>query len=268
MLFAVGCSKEEEVLPDGDIPGKVYDIDGNKYRTIKIGYQIWMAENLRVTRYRNGDAISTGLSRTEWQNTTGGAYAIYDHNHNSADGINSPGEMVAAYGKLYNWYVTSDPRGLCPAGWSVASDDDWTQLVDYVATQGFPNENIIGGAGNALKSCRQVGSPLGGDCDTSEHPRWGPNDPHWGYGFDEFGFSALPGGDRRTNGSFYGLGSFGLWWSATEFSDTDAWGRIMFSDGGLVFRYGPYKRGGFSVRCVRDFDPTERTLTPASEGVE
>jgi len=183
----------EEVLDiddpdDPDEPdGTVTDIDGNVYQTVIIGDQEWMAENLRVTKYNNGDAIPTGFSNEDWDNTTNGAYAIYPHG--SIDELDSDAEVVSVHGKLYNWYAAKDSRGLCPTGWHLSSDDDFTQLVDYVVAQGFPNEwNNPNGAGNALKSCRQDGSPLGGECDTSEHPRWSSHSTH--YGFDEFGFSA------------------------------------------------------------------------------
>ncbi len=199
--------------------------------------------NLRVTRYNNEDEIPAGLSNTEWSNTTSGAYAIYNNDDN----------MLEAYGKLYNWYAVDDSRGLCPEGWSVPSDADWTALVNYVVSQGFPNEwNNPNGAGNALKSCRQVGHPDGGDCDTSEHPRWNSHGTH--SGFDEFGFSALPGGYRNTDGGYGNIGRYGYWWSSSEFSSANAWFRSVGSDYGTVFRDYVDERLGFSVRCVRDID--------------
>ena len=227
----------------------VADADGNTYGTITIGNQVWMRENLRVSQYRNGDPILTDLSDEDWENASEGAYAVYPHE--SVDGINSSEEMVVAYGKLYNWHAVDDARGLCPAGWSVASDDDWTQLVDYVVAQGFPNEgDNPNGAGNALKSCRQVGHPEGGDCDTSEHPRWRFNDTH--HGFDAFGFSALPGGSRLTDVSYYHIGYLGYWWSSSESSSAFAWRRGMRSLHGYVYRGEYSKRDGFSVRCFRE----------------
>ncbi len=221
--------------------GTVMDIDGNVYQTVIIGNHEWMAENLRVTKYRNGVAIPTGLSNTEWSHTTSGAYAIY----------NNDDDILQAYGKLYNWYAVDDERGLCPEGWSVPSDADWTQLVNYVVDQGYPNEDgNPNGAANALKSCRQVNSPLGGDCNTSEHPRWHSHGTH--HGFDEFAFSALPGGHRASVGSFGGVGDDGRWWSATESSEASAWRRVMYSYSGNVTRGNYGKRGGFSIRCLRD----------------
>ena len=237
----------EEAL---DIEGPVFtvtDIDNNVYQTVIIGNQEWMAENLRVTRYNNEGDIPTGLNNAAWGSTTSGAYAIYNNDE----------DMLEAYGKLYNWYAVDDERGLCPEGWSVPSDADWTALVNYVVSQGYPNEwDNINGAGNALKSCRQVDSFLGGECNTSEHPRWNSHGTH--YGFDEFGFSALPGGGRWSNGSFSNVGGWGFWWSATENSGTDAWYRYMNSGGGDAGRYHlGYKTFGFSIRCFRDIVRTE-----------
>lgn len=129
------------------------------------------------------------------------------------------------------------------------SDDDWTQLVDFVVSEGFPNSNVVNGAGNALKSCRQVDSPQGGDCNTSEHPRW--NSHGTNYGLDEFGFSALPGGVRNTNGDYLNIGVVGYWWSSSEQSANNFWYRYMVSTFGNVLRSILEKRLGGSVRCVR-----------------
>jgi len=135
---------EEALDNDDPEPGTVTDIDGNVYQTVIIGNQEWITENLRVTKYNNGDDIPTGLNDSEWQNTTQGAYAIYPHDggetEDDVEGINSDEEMIGAYGMLYNWYSVDDERGLCPAGWSIPSDEDWTQLINYAIDQGYPND--------------------------------------------------------------------------------------------------------------------------------
>jgi len=249
--FSLRCVRDISDIIYGD---GVTDIDGNEYVTVIIGNQEWMAENLRVTRYNNGDDIPTGLSNEDWGDTTEGAYAIYNNNN----------DMLEAYGKLYNWYAVDDSRGLCPEGWSVPSHDDWTQLEQYICSAlgnsdcetHFPYDNTTWGwrgtnEGNALKSCRQVGSPLEG-CNTSEHPRWNSHSTH--YGFDEFGFSALPGGDRNATGGFYLLGALGRWWSSTERSSTYAWRRTMLHGYGSVSRVYGNKAFGLSLRCVRVID--------------
>jgi len=230
--------------------GSVKDIDGNEYKTVKIGDQWWMAENLRTTRYRNGDAIPTNLTNIQWQDTPFGAYAIYPHGN--VDGINSEAEMVAAYGKLYNWNAVVDSRGLCPPGWHVPTDAEWTELVNYVEAQGYPDQwNDPNGAGNALKSRRQVNSPLGEPWATSEHPRWNSYDTM--HGLDVFGFSALPGGHRGYYGGGYGyFGVGGFWWSSTEAYTYRAWYRLLYYVNGSVSRNYKVKRYGSSVRCLRD----------------
>jgi len=224
------------------------DVDGNEYDIVNIGEQFWMAENLRTTRYSDGTAIPTGLNNTDWANTTSGAYAIYPHG--SISGLNSNAEVVEAYGKLYNWYAVVDSRGLCPSGWRLPTDADWTVLINYLVSQGYPNSNVANSAGNALKACRQVNHPNGGECATSEHPRWNSNSTH--SGFDEFGFSALPGGARFDDGTFFSIGTHFYWWSATEFNADEAWSRSLNNFRGEVNRFSSDKEFGYSVRCVRD----------------
>ncbi len=238
-----GYGQQEDFTTDdnggGNIqPGEgVTDIDGNFYPSVIIGNQEWMAENLRVTRDANGNSITR-----------------YCYNNDAAN--------CGLYGGLYTWHTImngatssntnpSNVQGICPTGWHLPSDAEWTELVDYVVAQGYPNDlNNPNGAGNALKSCRQVSSPLGGDCATSEHPRWNSHSTH--YGTDEFGFSALPGGTRGTNGAYGNLGDYGRWWSSSETSSPNAWYRYLSNDYGNVRRYGNSKGLGFSVRCVRD----------------
>ncbi len=254
MLIAIsGCNKDED---ENGQHNTVTDIDGNVYKTVKIGNQEWMAENLRVTRYNNGNPVPTGLSDMEWDETEEGAWAIYPHGY--IDGLNTDEEVLAAYGALYNWHALNDSRDLCPAGWRVPTDEEWTVLVDYVVAYGYPNElNNPDGTGNALKSCRQVRSPLGGECATSEHPRWDSHGTH--YGTDKFGFSALPAGYRlgyRLNydDSFLYIGYYGFWWSSSEYSSTSAWYRYMNVYYGNVTRPNYSKTLGLSLRCVRDVD--------------
>jgi len=234
------------ILSGGFVCGvsTITDIDGNVYNTVLIGNQCWMKENLKTTQYLNGTPIEyPGTDNNAWANNTTGAYAWYNNDINWKD----------SYGALYNWHAVNNTNGLCPAGWHVPSDAEWTQLTDYLVAQGYPNQwNDPNGAGNALKSCRQVNSPLGGDCNTSVHPRWEGHSTH--HGFDEFGFSALPGGYRNTTGSFLSIGYYGLWWSSTENSSSDAWFRRMIDGFGRVFRYYYGKSYGFSARCLRDID--------------
>ena len=198
------------------IPGNgVTDIDGTVYTSIVINGQEWMQQNLAVTKYRNGDPIPTGLSNTTWQNTTSGAYAIYDN--------------VAAnnttYGKLYNWYAVNDSRGLCPAGWHVPSDAEWTTLATSLGGSSV--------AGGKMKSTTGWISPNTGAT-------------------NESGFTGLPGGYRYNGGPYDDVGNYGSWWSSTEYGSSVAWNRALVYFNSSVLRNGGNKQFGFSVRCVRD----------------
>jgi uncharacterized protein (TIGR02145 family) len=200
-----------------------------------------MKENLKTTKYRNNTPIEyPGSNNSAWQNNTIGAYAWYNNDISWKD----------SYGALYNWHAVNNVNGLCPTGWHVPSNAEWTQLVNYVVAQGFPNSGVTNGAGNALKSCRQEDSPLGGECNTTVHPRWNSHSTH--HGFDEFGFSAFPGGTRGTDGAFFNIGIYGYWWTSTEYSSTSAWLRLMGYSYGDVFRDYYSETYGVSVRCLRD----------------
>ena len=226
----------------------VTDIDGNEYPTVIIGEQEWMAENLRTTRYRDETEIETGLSDTDWRNTTTGAMAV--HPHGPLSGLDSEEDVVEAYGRLYNWYAVSATGGLCPAGWQVPTDDDWNELLAYADSLGYPNSSVTNGAGNALKSRRQEETTLGAPWATFEHPRWRFHATHRGW--DIFGFSGHAGGYRLFNGTFDFVGAYGYWWSSSESGTTSALSRSIFHGSGDVSRLSLTKQFGFSVRCLRE----------------
>ena len=115
--------------------GNVKDIDGNSYKTVRIGDQIWMAENLKVTRYRNGDQIPTGYGNSEWYELKTGAFAVYDDNPLNA----------MEHGNLYNWYAVVDERNISPKGWHVASLDEWNELIDFLEIEPWYREEAISG---------------------------------------------------------------------------------------------------------------------------
>ena len=227
--------------------GRITDIDNNVYKTIIIGNQEWMAENLRVRRYRNGEPIPTNVSDSDWENERSGAFKVYPHEN--LDGLDSEEEVAEAYGLLYNWFVVNDSRGLCPEGWSVPSHQDWSDLVGYLGWNGYQNSDIPRGAGNALKSRRQVSSPLGSPWATDEHPRWSSS-PR--YGIDVYGFSGLPAGACNSVGIFDHAGNIALWWTSVEASWTVAYRmRLMHNSGEANLLWGS-KNQGFSVRCIKD----------------
>ena len=197
--------------------GMCIDIDGNKYRTVMIGNQVWTAENLKVTHYRNGDPITTGLSIIKWNHSYTGAYAVYGGKETNAD----------TYGYLYNWYAVDDSRNIAPEGWHVPTDNEWQTLVDYLG-----GKRVAGG------KLKEEGTT-----------HW--NSPNT-EATNEAGFAALPGGSRYSNGNYYHMGSFGYFWSSTELNSRTAWYRLLDYNGSGVLRLYRNKQYGFSVRCVRD----------------
>jgi len=207
----------------------VKDIDGNWYNVVQIGNQCWMAENLKTTKYRNGDTIPTNLSNASWSTTSSGAYAIY----------NNAVVNDSIYGKLYNWYAVADPRGLCPTGWHVPSDAEWQTLETSL---GMPASvlNNTGGRGSA----QNVGGKMKAVSSLWLAPNTGAT--------NSSGFTGLPGGFRHYNGSFYSIGSDGCWWSSTQYSTPNAWFRGLSYLSAGVPRYPNAKSNGCSVRCVRD----------------
>ncbi len=220
-------------IPCPGIP-TITDIDGNTYNTVLIGDQCWMKENLKTTTYQNGTAIPNVTETNAWNNLTSGAYVWYNNYISWND----------SYGVLYNWFATVDPNGLCPTGWHVPTNNEWYYLTDFFGGISSPH-------GNELKSCRQVNSPLGGGCNTSEHPRWNEDILYGNYGTDDYDFSALPGGYRDHDGVFYGIGNGGSWWSSTGYTNS-ARSRLLIYGSGNVYEQNDYKQNGLSVRCLRD----------------
>ena len=187
--------------------------DGHTYALVGIGSQCWFKENLRSDSYRNGDPIPGNLTNSEWTSTSSGAQA--SNNNDPA--------FLATYGRFYNWYAVMDARGLCPVGFHVPSDGEWTVL-----------ENALGGAsvaGTALKS-----SP-------ADSPPWN--------GSNNSGFSALPGGGRGSSGGYFSLEIDGRWWRSSP-SESFAWFRYLLSPYAGVARSNNDARYGLSVRCIWD----------------
>ncbi|MDB0025495.1 fibrobacter succinogenes major paralogous domain-containing protein [Flavobacteriales bacterium] len=189
--------------------GEAITYAGVGYSTVQIGDQCWFAENLRTTTYLNGDAIPQNLSDTDWFSTTSGAMAFYGN--------------VPTNSGLYNWYAVDDARGLCPSGWHVPTDEEWTMLTDHLG-----GESVAGGQ---MKT----------------NYAWF-NDVN---GTNSSGFSGLPGGFRSSNGIFVDAGYSGSWWSSSPVGSS-AWYRYLFFNYESVGRSDTNQRFGFSVRCVRD----------------
>ena len=197
----------------------VTDIDGNVYQTVQIGDQLWMAENLKVTHYNNGDEISYP-SNEDFGSFDEGQYGVYDNDPSNAD----------IYGNLYNWAVVGDDRGVCPEGWHVPTDEEYTVLTDYLG-----GESVAGG------KMKEAG-----------YEHWAsPNEG----ATNESGFTGLPAGYRSTiTGNYYSMGGDGNFWSSSEnvTYNGDAWSRLLDYNHSSVSRNSNYKRHGFSVRCLKD----------------
>jgi len=199
-------------------PGAGVTFDGYTYSSIVLGNgQEWMSENLRTTTYANGDPIPNVTDSTQWLNLTTGAWSHY----------NNDSQYENPYGKLYNWYTVNDSRNVCPTGWHVPSDAEWTVLSDY-----------LGG-----------GAVAGGKMKSTGTAYW--LTPNFG-ATNESGFSGLPGGYRKHDGTFNYIGGYGDWWSSTGSAVGNAWHRNLNYTNGDVGSGYSNKTNGFSVRCLRD----------------
>jgi len=217
-VAAYTVSNTSDYTATASATAPLVDWDGNTYGTVRIGNQVWMAENLKVTHYRDGTPITPVTDPGEWTALTTEAYCIYNNNTSNE---------LDTYGALYNWYAVTNGHNIAPEGWHVPTDDEWTTLTNH-----------LGGAGVAGEKLKETGTN-----------HW--NSPNTG-ATNESGFTALPGGYRTNNGNYYVLGTYGYFWSATESSSSTAWYRILNYGDSDVGRVSQLKRFGFSVRCVRD----------------
>jgi len=219
LLLPTSC-KKKEIDPVEPIQQFVSDFDGNKYTVIRIGKQYWTKENIRTTQYADGSVIPNIYNNDEWESLTTDAWCYYDNN--SAND--------SKYGKLYNWYVVTDPRNICPCGWHVPSDAEWKTLTDFLG-----GESVAGGKMKTSSNWFD----FDGQSSTN--------------GTNESGFSGLPGGFRGdVFADFHGSGSVGTWWSTTESATTHAWYRMLFYEYGTIDNFYIPKKAGVSVRCIKD----------------
>lgn len=194
----------------------VTDIDGNVYKIVKIGEQYWMAENLKVTHYRNSDEIPKVTNNTDWQQLAEGGYCAYGNND----------DLAAVYGYLYNWYTVDDERNICPDGWHIPSEAEWQTLIDY-----------LGGSQVAGGKLKVVGTSL-----------W--KSPNSG-ATNESGFSALPGASRSRKGKFYDLGYVAYFWiMSTQYSGELS--KSVSYNVPYVSQSVMFKGDGLSIRCIKD----------------
>jgi len=196
----------------------VTDIDENVYRTVTIGKQVWMAENLKVTHYRDGTPIPNVDDDEEWSLLTKGAYCLYQNN---------PSTYKETYGALYNFYSVNDIRGLSPEGWHVPTAAEWRELINYLG-----GNDVAGG------KMKDIGSSLW------KLPNIGAS--------NKSGFSGLPAGGHGRLGSASDVGYYATWWSSTSYDSIYAWHWGLYPDKNNI-RFNPgHKASGFSVRCIRD----------------
>jgi len=231
LVFTYSCQKgDDESVSDDSTNGKttanfnpnitygtMTDQDGNVYKTVTIGTQIWMAENLRTTKYNDGTAIDNVIDGDEWANLKTGAYCNYNNLTGAKD--------IATYGRLYNWYAVNTGK-LAPVGWHIPSDAEWTQLVNY-----------LGGEDSAGGKLKETGT-LHWESPNTEAT-------------NETGFTALPGGYRDYHGTYCNNREYGYWWSTSEIYNS-AWRQIMSFHYGYFSGNYFVKENGFSVRCVKD----------------
>jgi uncharacterized protein (TIGR02145 family) len=191
----------------------IYDIEGNKYRTIAIGTQIWTAENLKSTRYNDGTDIPFVPDVNPWASLKTPGYCWYNNDS-------------VGYGAIYNWYAVNTGK-LCPEGWHVPTDEEWTILTDY-----------LGGKSVAGGMIKETGTS-----------HW--LSPNTGAS-NESGFTGLPSGYRNYAGGFNDISYYGFWWTSTEWSSTSAWYRDVFYNYFSVDRSNSNKKSGANVRCLKD----------------
>ena len=223
----------EANIDDGSCEYSCIDIDGNVYNTIIIGEQEWMAENLEVTHYRNGDSIPNVTVNAEWSNLTTGAFSTYDNDQSNSD----------VYGNLYNWYTIEDARGVCPEGWHLPSDAEIQTLEVYLGM----NPSIAQGTG--WRGTTEGGKLKAMGTHENEDGLW--HEPNTG-ATNEFGFTELPSGYRYSSGNFDVIGLNGYLWTADSHTVGLAWMRSLRFDNALIYRdYFP-KQDGLPIRCIKD----------------
>lgn len=203
------------------IYGTLSDIEGKTYKTIPIGSQVWMAENLKTGKFNDGTSIPVVTGNADWTNLVTPALCWINNN----DSI-----YVNIYGACYNWFAVSSGK-LCPAGWHIPTDSEWQTLVDFLGGDQIAGSKIKeAGTNNWVFSNKDA--------------------------TNQSGFTGLPAGLRETSyGMFQGQGSFGGWWSGTEVSAGSfgaAWVRSIHGDTTVVGRSQIFKKDGFSVRCLKN----------------
>lgn len=213
------------------------DGDANNYPVVQIGTQTWMGENLKTSKYRNGDLI--GTTTTPTLNISGESTPKYQWAYEGNE------NNVAGYGRLYTWYAVTDSRNVCPTGWHVPTDAEWIILTDYLVNNGYGYQGS--GIDIAKSLAARSGWTASAIAGTAGNDQASNNSS---------GFTALPGGNRYSSGPFGGLGDYGFWRSSTEYEyggGGSSYTRVIWYDKNYVERSEiAVKDNGFSVRCLKD----------------
>jgi uncharacterized protein (TIGR02145 family) len=213
LILSNSCKKSSD-----DTTPSVIDKDGNVYKTVTIGTQVWMAENLKTTKYVNGDLIGT----TPVPTTDISAESTPKYQWPSSGNEND----VATYGRLYTWYAVTDTRNICPDGWHVPVNVEFTTLMTY-----------LGGDTIAGSKLKETGTT------------------HWASpntrATNVTGFTALPGGYRGYEGTYNFMSYTGYFWTATEYDPNNGWFRGLYYNGAYDHNLSNSKQAGFSVRCIK-----------------
>lgn len=231
-------------------PLVVTDIDGNLYDTVMIGTQIWMRENLRVTKYNDGTHIPLVKDPSIWANNFNGKpKAMMSWYENS-----QPKYMANKYGALYNWYVvnplTNGNRSVCPIDWHVPTDDEWTTMENYLIMNAHNFDSTTHGDGMTNnKIAKSLASTTGWHFDGSVGAV-GNND--YVSLRNKSGFTALPAGYRGYGGTFINITKYGYWWTSTQAGASSAWGRSICYSSGFVDSFNKNKAYGYSIRCIKN----------------
>ena len=202
------------------VANKMIDIDGNQYDVIKIGTTSWAQKNLDVTRFQNGDIIKNATGEKEWEEAGQNgqpAWCYYDNDS----------ENGKIYGKLYNWYAVNDSRGLCPKGWHFPTDDEWINLTEQLG-----GTEIAGGKMKSIET-KYWDAPNLNDTNESN-------------------FTGIPGGYRKNDNSFNNIKNYVFFWSASSYSNINAWYFCIYNNFSFVYRYNIEKPVGASIRCIKD----------------
>lgn len=232
--LSVRCVKGELAVAAKPLSPTVTDIDKNDYSTVQIGKQVWMAENLKVTHYRNGEKIPNVTDASQWESLTSGAYCDYENKVENGE----------KFGKLYNFYAVADQRNIAPKGWHVATDEEWTTLKNYLIAEGYNFDGSRSGNNIAKSLAAQADWMISVYSGKPGSEIKKNNTSH---------FNALPGSFRSVGGAFtYPIGRGANFWTATQGQGVYAWNRYLSYDLGHIARDAGQKIFGLSVRCVKD----------------